>query len=500
MPPTARRRFWFITAAWVLGTTLAALVGKEVLWAFTATPGRSTECLESARALGLTHQQAEDAPNAWLLLPLTADLYIRVATTHGRALGGPTGDPPTDWPKGLTWPVDPSQMFDEPVPPALDHAVRTLLDDCRQAGVLDHMDRIAGSRRFVRDLQSPTGSLIDITLPEFVGLRALARLNVARMHLAWRARDWQEAVRSYEHTLAIGHALALQVTLIDRLVASAIIQLANTELRQALAQSTPPPEVLDQLRAVIDRHLALPPLSRNLKTEHLCTLDVINRTHTDDGEGDGRFIPSALAGFAVGLTPGAPRSRAAAAALNLTWFVYPSKAQSRAKADELYADLIAFSESGPTRWSGVGFQGDLRVEQLRSQGYHALATCMPALDSALSADAMLGSTIEGTRLMLAIESFRATHARAPASLAELVPGFLPSIPLDPAHAAGTFGYRPLKPGEDAAGRDYILYSFGIDGTDNGGTHHVDPTKHAYRQPAGEGFDHVFNTLRDPRPR
>jgi hypothetical protein len=61
---------------------------------------------------------------------------------------------------------------------------------------------------------------------------------------------------------------------------------------------------------------------------------------------------------------------------------------------------------------------------------------------------------------LAIHAFRLDHDRLPGALDELVPKYLPELPIDP-FGGSTFGYRP-----DAD--TYVLYSFGPDEDDDGG--------------------------------
>lgn len=64
---------------------------------------------------------------------------------------------------------------------------------------------------------------------------------------------------------------------------------------------------------------------------------------------------------------------------------------------------------------------------------------------------------------LALAQFHKDHSRWPASLDELVPKYLPSIPVDPYTADNTpLRYRPTNDG-------YVIYSVGPNRTDDGGT-------------------------------
>jgi len=68
----------------------------------------------------------------------------------------------------------------------------------------------------------------------------------------------------------------------------------------------------------------------------------------------------------------------------------------------------------------------------------------------------------------AIRSYQVDHGVRPATLAELVPAYLPSIPIDPMSPDDS----PIK--YVAAGADPYLYSVGNDGIDNGGSEEAMP--------------------------
>lgn len=63
--------------------------------------------------------------------------------------------------------------------------------------------------------------------------------------------------------------------------------------------------------------------------------------------------------------------------------------------------------------------------------------------------------------MLAIQAFRSKYGRLPKNIEDAVPEFLPKTPLDP-YTGKPLAYK-LTPG------GYLLYSFGPDQDDDGGT-------------------------------
>lgn len=83
---------------------------------------------------------------------------------------------------------------------------------------------------------------------------------------------------------------------------------------------------------------------------------------------------------------------------------------------------------------------------------------------ALQSGCKLTLTMRAVRVLVAIERYRQDHGRLPEKL-----GDLPGEPImDPLNGLA-FGYRRLDPATDEQGRDFVLYSLGIDGVDAGGS-------------------------------
>jgi hypothetical protein len=82
----------------------------------------------------------------------------------------------------------------------------------------------------------------------------------------------------------------------------------------------------------------------------------------------------------------------------------------------------------------------------------------------------------GLRIMLALELFRAKHARFPDTLDALVPEILDALPSDP-WTGQQYRYRL-----SADGKSYALYSIGADGVDNGGIFDERAPSSAFSQP------------------
>ena len=109
---------------------------------------------------------------------------------------------------------------------------------------------------------------------------------------------------------------------------------------------------------------------------------------------------------------------------------------------------------------------------------------------------MTRTELLGARLHLAMERYRAAHDTLPTSLDDLVPEFLDALPQDPA-SSGAFRYTLLDE-PDELGRDYLVYSVGLDKQDNGGRVKADARNIALRgmdkedRREGKGYDFVVN--------
>lgn len=71
----------------------------------------------------------------------------------------------------------------------------------------------------------------------------------------------------------------------------------------------------------------------------------------------------------------------------------------------------------------------------------------------------------GTLVLLAVEAHRARYGDVPDTIKDLVPEFLDDVPVAPISGM-PFLYRRLT--DDAHGREYVLYSVGLNGSDDGG--------------------------------
>jgi hypothetical protein len=88
------------------------------------------------------------------------------------------------------------------------------------------------------------------------------------------------------------------------------------------------------------------------------------------------------------------------------------------------------------------------------------ATFLPSIQILLKLEAEYASNLRLATAALAVERFRLARGELPEKLNELVPQFLPAVPLDP------FDGQPLR--YHRLEKGYLIYSIGSDGHDDGG--------------------------------
>lgn len=462
-----------------------------VHWAFNAQPGSAVDYAAKMEELVASRQAADASqPNKWEEFASVVGLARKTTGDYSDSLYDSSvpinvNIAPAGWPEGWTWPPQTSDALASNAPDVVLTHTRAIIKANDQAGVFSQMQALRDHRHFVRPIPS-NEKLLTILLPELGETRNLARINVARQRLAHAAQDDETTVASFEDTLTLARAIGHQSTLIDRLVAIAIRALVCEELRTELAERPISQEHLVRLLDALDRVEHEPGLDLSLEGERLFAMDTIQWTHTDNGNGDGRFIPAVAS--QLGTLTGTPIASQTPFS-NIASFVLPSKKQTTAVFNEFY-DLAIEQAALPAAQRSIPSL-DTWVESLpRTQ---ILARLMvPAIGKAIQANDVSRLDLAGTRAMVAVEIYKARHGTPPAALSNLLPDILPSLPQDPWNPDG-FVYR-VDPGAKVG---YVLYAKGADQTDDGGT--FDPKLNmAAIKPDGRGKDYRIVVERSRR--
>ncbi|MGE3109131.1 MAG: hypothetical protein AB7G11_15010 [Phycisphaerales bacterium] len=374
---------------------------------------------------------------------------------------------------------------------------RDLMAKVAAAGVLEQLAAVRHSPRFVRSrLDSPQrraeltalgtdepwdGRLVLALLPELGVIRNIARMNAVRMMDAASAGDWPAFTDAMEVNFALARAATHQTTLIDRLVGIAIQSLTIQEAMNHIGSRRPPDDTLDMIRAALDRQLAdLPPLDFQLRGERLFQLDCCRWVFSNAGELDLRQLAH-LTGGSPGDTPAVVRKASREANVRVI--------EELSLKCRRYAALPA-----PQRRAAQS--PDAWLEEHKGADTLLAGVLLPAVGKACASDDQIAIHREGFKAVIAIERFHRQTGGWPASWDDLISRhLLPAPPPDPV-SGQTLRYKRLdKPG--ATGAEYLVYSVGADGEDNGGVE-IPSESEGNRyfalngSPHGKGFDFIIN--------
>lgn len=304
---------------------------------------------------------------------------------------------------------------------------------------------------------TPGQPMVQMQLMQLGQPRRLARYNAARVREALAAGRPADAVEPIEVNLALARAVAQQPMLISALVAIAVETLAHAGIRQVLA-AHPPADVVAAIEAAIQRQRFPNAPAYALETESIAIQDTIAWLFADPDRVRRGTTSSAVQQFTGGglfAFGDEPSGRLGSLDDNLTTLRdYFAAIQREAAKDFVDRNHAVVADD-------VGGRSGLIL----------VRTLAPALGRFLQSCDNAEISRRGILTLLALERFRLSHNDYPDHLAQLVPDFLPAIPLDPLSGL-PLGYRRLP--ADPAGRAFVLYAPGADKQDNQGIASPDP--------------------------
>lgn len=488
-----------LTSVVVLLCLLVLWIGMEIYFAITAVPYPNTDYGERIEMLVAESQEGREGEDAWPLL-LEATALLREAEAAAYAEIAPDAqvtqsieyDTIYDF-ENMRSGVE-ERAFDVEEELAALEIQRALtlasVQGLEAAGVLDRLERVASSGRGVMPMiDSREQFLIMMLLPHLGEQRNLARALKGRMHLAREAGDWEAYTESFEYMLAIGRLTGEQGVIIQRLVGIAIRALAMGTVSEDLSAGRVAPEALDGLSEAFERQITMSPMEFALRAELMMQLDAVQWTHTKRG----RVILTEVAKLGGmswnpgGLTGNPPKI------VNVASIVFPRKDTTEAWFRDFTDFHIELSRMPvaerrevvhPINFEDISWREPLQM------------TITPALGRTLSTDAQDLLYVDGLRTLLAIERYRREEGSVPASLESLVPTYLPEVPSDRYAKKGEPLRYVVLEEQDESGREYLLYTVGLDGVDDGAVASEKNVYDALSSRNAEGTDFVLNRVGD----
>lgn len=318
--------------------------------------------------------------------------------------------------------------------------------------------------------------MLYLLLPHLSSLRTAAKFAAADAFLSIESGDSARFTADIDALLAIAIHAEEGDILISQLVGTAIRHLAFNRVVMALEWM---PERLSDadLEHVANSLRSIPPTAYecNLSTEALCLLDLLQRTYSDDGDGDGYFNASAgmpaLREIEAISYPGPRGSDQGKALATLSMVASPIAAftfASRKEIVDLQTEFFRKTEEMSRRplWQQdfkheAEFEAMMRASAMAEVKWTIPRLLMPAVAKAAQSRRLGEGYCQSALFAIAMEQYRRAHGAWPATLAELAPAFLPAAPVDP------YDGKPLR--YRVVGGTPVAWSVGRDLRDDGGS-------------------------------
>ncbi len=324
-----------------------------------------------------------------------------------------------------------------------------------------------------RPEDEPNPILLSLLLPHLNDLRVLADALAADARWAREQGDGERLVRDIDTLVGMADQLGRDGILVQQYVALGVRWLAVGEIRRTLRDK---PELLTtaQLQHLAHRFAKPDSAGEMFSTRYEREVfdDVLQRSFTEDGHGDGRVTPQGLK-----LLESISRNRHAnlATIRQVTGPISPVLAGSRREQREMIEALLDEGEANLRRPARLA-QPRPKLDEFLASGplqrdvrYAFVIALMPSLSGVADAGERYLGVRDGALIAIALETHRRGRGAYPETLDALSPALLPAVPVDRI-TGGPLRYRIVE------GRP-LVYSVGADGDDDAGR--------SARAPSGE---------------
>ncbi|MEK6702902.1 MAG: hypothetical protein AABZ53_11605 [Planctomycetota bacterium] len=312
-----------------------------------------------------------------------------------------------------------------------------------------------------------------------------ANWNVTRMSLARRRGDDTEFLRAAQHNMYLSHAAACDAGLGAHLRSFAIAQFTYSRIIDEHLARPLSPELLSQLVEMLGK-IPAADWATSVEGERLLMLDGVDWIYeTGRTEMFGESKPQ--------------RTTLEKAADLTERMMWAPREVALAEIDRVYGLMarcldpdIAVADKAMEECRGIThrLQSDKALRR-KFAIQSSISTSFLWVNFEKQARCARG----GLQLYLAAELFKARNGHLPETAAELVPEYLRSVPIDwYSKTREPMRYKRVDPKTDPLGRGFLVYSVGLDNTDDGGT--IDPKRFnraiSSGEAMGKGYDFVIN--------
>ncbi|MBL8889165.1 MAG: hypothetical protein JNL67_04255 [Planctomycetaceae bacterium] len=309
-------------------------------------------------------------------------------------------------------------------------------------------------------------TMVATLLPHFQVMRHAARLLEMDTRWALEQGDLERATRNIEAMLGISVQAAEGKSLVCIFIGYALHHQALDTLAECLEAGNPFDEQqLERIQVAI----AKVPVQDlfTIAGEQAMFMDVLQKTHTDNGSGDGRITADGIrfmedvSAYTVGDYDSKKtwsfQKQLRRTMAPVSMLVLPSRKQLAEKATELYDRLEEFIRLHADRAEVVKLEQELKT---LPGGYSLLQILFPAVLPVYDSTIRVQTHSNAMLAVVAVIRYQRQHGHLPKTLDELVGEFLTEVPLDPLNRL------PLR--YQIKGEGFVIYSVGVNQTDDGG--------------------------------
>jgi len=303
--------------------------------------------------------------------------------------------------------------------------------------------------------------LMSAALPPIRTIRMLAGTLGADAVLARQARDGKRLVRDLHALLAFSRQMGTRAPLLWGLVSLALYDTAFDQIELTLRQD---PTLIpqDDWNAIAEE-LSRPKVSSDLITfdgERLWFEDMLQRSFTDDGSGNGRFTPDGVQYYDGGFGRSNKRPWREFMVHPVIGLFVPSRQELSSEYTQIL-DRASANLKLPMReadWTEI--EQALKTSGQSDKHPMSISRFAPSFWSAQARAEMHLGRRDGLLVGIALEAYRREHGSYPPQLKALVPVNLNVVPAD-RFTGKALGYR-------LAEERVAVYSVGTDRDDDGG--------------------------------
>lgn len=319
----------------------------------------------------------------------------------------------------------------------------------------------------IADLPPPTENprLVLVLLEPMQHMRRATRALALESRLAVAEGDGQRATDNIVAMLGMARHTFDMPFLIGDLVGIAIAQVAWATTGDLIARH---PEAftdvqLARLAQRIERDSGSNEFFADPKSETDFMDDTLQRMFTDDGNGDGRLTPEGM-WYLAAINDNSMWDNKLPTTSQLTGPAVMAFSAGRKEARELYHDVLdhyaGYRNKPMWTWTQNPDEHALRIIDDSGTVFPMMKVLAPALGNTVIAGNWTRLNREVTLAAIALEQHKRANGSYPATLAELVPRYLQSLPTDIADG------QPIRY-RVSDGRP-LIYSIGMDRVDNEG--------------------------------